>query len=75
MDAEKRRKRSKKFLREQVYQNLKNSIITGEHEPDGRLIEEDLAAKTGTSRTPVREALQKLEKEGLIYRRDRKSVV
>jgi len=56
-------------LRDRIYTSLKHTIITGQREPDGRLIEEAIAADMGTSRTPVREALQKLEKEGLIFRR------
>jgi DNA-binding GntR family transcriptional regulator len=61
--------KKKKLLREHVYTSIKNSIITGEREPRSRLIEERLAEDMGTSRTPVREAFQKLEKEGLIYTR------
>ena len=60
--------RKGKFLREQVYKNLKNTILTGGLEPKKRLIEEKLADEMGTSRTPVREAIQKLEKEGLIHK-------
>jgi DNA-binding GntR family transcriptional regulator len=56
-------------LRDHVYTSIKNAIITAQREPNERLIEETIAADMGTSRTPVREALQKLEKEGLIFRR------
>jgi len=56
-------------LRDHVYALIKNAIITAQREPNERLIEETIAADMGTSRTPVREALQKLEKEGLIFRR------
>ncbi len=58
--------RKGRFLREQVYKNLKGYILNGELLPNTRLIEEKLADEMGTSRTPVREAIQKLEKEGLI---------
>ena len=61
----------KRFLSERVYSGTKNSIITGELEPSTRLIEEDVAEAMRASRTPVREAFQRLEKEGLIYRRPR----
>ncbi|MGA2109840.1 MAG: GntR family transcriptional regulator, partial [Syntrophorhabdales bacterium] len=66
-----REKPSKKDgrLRDQAYASIKNAIITAQLEPNRRLIEETIAADMGTSRTPVREALQKLEKEGLILRR------
>jgi DNA-binding GntR family transcriptional regulator len=60
--------KKKRLLREHVYKNIKNSIISGDLEPSRRLIEEKLAEEMQTSRTPVREAIQKLEKEGLIYR-------
>jgi DNA-binding GntR family transcriptional regulator len=60
--------RKGRFLREQVYRKLKESILNVMLEPNQRLIEEKLAAEMGTSRTPVREAIQKLEKEGLIHK-------
>jgi len=67
-NAEDRKKKKKRLLREHVYTGIKNAIIGGEFEPGKRLIEEKLAEEMKTSRTPVREAIQKLEKEGLIYR-------
>jgi len=67
-NAEDRRKKKKRLLREQVYVAIKGAIIGGEFDPGRRLIEEKLAEDMKTSRTPVREAIQKLEKEGLIYR-------
>ncbi len=66
--AEDIKRKKKRLLREQVYGGIKNAIISGEFEPNRRLIEERLAEDMNTSRTPVREAIQKLEKEGLIYR-------
>lgn len=56
-------------LQERVYDNLKSAIIRGEVESNTRLVEEELAARMQTSRTPVREAFQKLEKEGFLERR------
>jgi len=58
--------RKGKFLREQVYKGLKEKILNGTLPPSRRLIEEKIATEMKTSRTPVREAMQKLEKEGLI---------
>jgi len=58
--------RKGRFLREQVYKKLKTTILDGKLAPNTRLIEEKIASEIGTSRTPVREAIQKLEKEGLI---------
>ncbi len=60
--------RKGRFLREQVYKKLKASVLGGHLPPNKRLIEEKLASEMGTSRTPVREAIQKLEKEGLIHK-------
>ncbi len=53
-------------LREAVYQTLKNSILTGELAPDERLMEIPIAHTLGVSRTPVREAIRRLEKEQLV---------
>ena len=60
--------RKGRFLREQVYKTLKSLILNESLAPNKRLIEEKLASEMGTSRTPVREAIQKLEKEGLIIK-------
>lgn len=49
-----------------VYDNLKAAILSGLLRPKERLAEEHLAETLGVSRTPVREALYKLESEGLI---------
>ncbi|WP_409178875.1 GntR family transcriptional regulator [Brevibacillus fortis] len=53
-------------LREQVYQGLKKAIIMLELKPGERVNDNELAALFGVSRTPVREALKRLEDEGLI---------
>lgn len=53
-------------LRDQVYQSLKKAIITLELEPGQRVLDKNLAAEFGVSRTPVREALKRLEDEGLV---------
>lgn len=49
-----------------VYDRLKDAIITGNLRPLERITENKVAADFGLSRTPVREALQRLEAEGLI---------
>ena len=51
---------------ERVYLGLKRAIATGEITAGERLREIDLAARYGVSRTPVREALKKLQAEGLV---------
>ena len=52
--------------RKRVYEHLKTAILSGLLGPKKRLTEEHLAETLGVSRTPVREALYKLEAEGLI---------
>ena len=52
--------------REKTYDYLKTNILSGHFVPGERLAEEHLAEELGVSRTPVREALHKLEQEGLI---------
>ncbi|WP_026089101.1 MULTISPECIES: GntR family transcriptional regulator [Bacillus] len=53
-------------LRDEVYQVLKKSIVTMEMQPEERLHDKELAERFGISRTPVREALKRLEDEGLV---------
>ena len=48
-------------LREVVFKTLRQSILTGELKPGERLMEIHLAEKLGVSRTPIREAIRKLE--------------
>jgi len=55
-----------KPLREMVYEELKMQILTGKIIPGTRMMEVDLANEIGVSRTPIREAIRKLEKEGLV---------
>lgn len=52
-------------LRNVVYQTLRTAILTGELQPGERLMELQLADRLGVSRTPIREAIHMLEKEGL----------
>ena len=53
-------------LRDVVFNTLRTAIITGEFAPGERLMEISLAERLGVSRTPVREAIRKLELEGLV---------
>jgi DNA-binding GntR family transcriptional regulator len=53
-------------VRDRAYEQLKSRVLAGRFKPGERLTEEHLAEEFGVSRTPVREALHKLELEGLI---------
>ena len=53
-------------LREVVFNTLRQAILKGELKPGERLMEIALAEKLGVSRTPIREAMRKLELEGLV---------
>ncbi len=59
-------------LRDVVFNTLRRAIITGEFAPGERLMEISLANRLGVSRTPVREAIRKLELEGLVIMIPRK---
>lgn len=61
----------KNTLRESVYGSLKAMIVTGQLPPGARVTENELATKLGVSRTPVREALNRLEQDGLMTGRPR----
>lgn len=53
-------------LRDVVFDTLRQAILTGQLQPGERLMEIHLAEKLGVSRTPIREAIRKLELEGLV---------
>lgn len=53
-------------LRDVVFNTLRQAILRGELKPGERLMEIQLANKLGVSRTPIREAIRKLELEGLV---------
>lgn len=59
-------------LRDVVFNTLRQAILRGELKPGERLMEIQLANKLGVSRTPVREAIRKLELEGLVLMIPRK---
>jgi len=58
-----------------VYERLREAIVTGRARPNERLIEAELAERLQVSRTPVRESLQRLAAEGLVVSRRRGWVV
>ena len=59
-------------LRDVVFNTLRAAILKGELKPGERLMEIALADKLGVSRTPIREAIRKLELEGLVVMAPRK---
>ncbi|MCD6304824.1 MAG: GntR family transcriptional regulator [Deltaproteobacteria bacterium] len=56
----------RRSLGQGVYERLKQAIIQGDLGPGSRVVESRLAGIFGISRTPVREAIHKLEREGLL---------
>ncbi len=61
-----------KPLRDVVFENLRSAILEGKLKSGQRLMEVQLAEQLGVSRTPVREAIRKLELEGLVVMLPRK---
>lgn len=59
--------RADRRLVNEVHERLREMIASGEFTPDTRLYQERLAASLAVSRTPLREALLRLEREGLVY--------
>lgn len=59
-------------LRDVVFKTLREAILRGDLKPGERLMELQLAAKLGVSRTPIREAIRMLEQEGLAVTVPRK---
>src|SRR4030042_3962325 len=61
-----RRIKTVRDLKSEVYKIIKEGIINREFLPGTQLKESDLVRKLGVSRTPIREALNQLSKEGII---------
>lgn len=64
-----------KTIRELLFEHIRDLIISGKLEAGRKLVEEELAEQFNVSRTPVREALRKLEIEGLVQYQPRRGVV
>jgi DNA-binding GntR family transcriptional regulator len=67
--------KSSKSLADQAYLAIKDEIVKNRFKPKEVLLEENLAASLGISRTPLRVALKKLEFERLIYVNSSKQAV
>lgn len=61
------------FVREEAYAKLRNWILDGTLSPGAQLRDKELAGKLGVSRTPIREALLRLEDEGLVKTKPNRS--
>jgi DNA-binding GntR family transcriptional regulator len=59
---------SREQVNSQIYADILAKIVSGEYPPGMRLIEEELGQKYKVSRTPIREVLFSLEKDGLVER-------
>lgn len=60
------KKLERTFVRDEAYVLLRDKIVDGTLKPGEKLRDKDLAEQLGVSRTPVREALLKLENEGFV---------
>lgn len=57
---------------ERAYHAIRDGIAAGRYPPGARLVEEAIAEREGVSRTPVRQALRRLEREGVVEIRERR---
>jgi DNA-binding GntR family transcriptional regulator len=64
--SEVRRAKNKRSYADSVYELIRRDILRGTIEPGQRLLEDELSKRYRVSRTPIREALNKLEAEGLV---------
>jgi DNA-binding GntR family transcriptional regulator len=63
------------LIRDQAYDTIKSAILQGELAPNSTIRERELCEKLSISRTPVREALQRLELEGYLQFSPRQGVI
>lgn len=62
----------RKSAGEHIFEHLKRAIIGGDITPGSRMVESRIAETMGVSRTPVREAIHKLEREGFLIKQHRR---
>jgi DNA-binding GntR family transcriptional regulator len=65
----------RRVLSDEIFESMRSAILHGEYRPNQRLVELEIADSLRASRTPVREAMQRLAAEGLIARDRRGWVV
>ena len=61
------------FVRKEAYVKLRNWILDGTLAPGAKLRDKELAEQLGVSRTPIREALLRLEDEGFVKAKPNRS--
>ncbi|GLU45677.1 GntR family transcriptional regulator [Nocardiopsis ansamitocini] len=66
---------AKSLLRENAYRMIRDAIVDGTLAPGERLVDGDLVAWLGVSRTPIREALARLEQAGLVQTKPGRSTI
>ncbi|AHV96310.1 GntR family transcriptional regulator [Paenibacillus sabinae] len=62
-------------IRDKVYEYIKQAIVQGQYKSGDRIIERELADQLNVSRTPIREALFRLESQGFVKTLPRKGVI
>ena len=62
-------------MRDRIHEQLRAAILQGDLAPGTPVVEAELAARLGASRTPIREALRRLESEGLLEPRGLRGTV
>jgi DNA-binding GntR family transcriptional regulator len=62
-------------LRDRAYDDIREAILTGSLHPGERIKERDVAGQMGISTTPVKEALRRLEQDGLVVSQPRRGAV
>lgn len=72
---EPREKIQRTFIREEAYLVLRDWIVQGKLEPSQKLRDKELAELLGVSRTPIREALLRLEDEGFVQTKPNSSTI
>ena len=65
---------SEQLLRDKAYNAIKQKIVTLEYDMGQQLVESDISSQLDLGRTPIREAIQQLSREGLVVIIPRKGV-
>ncbi|KKI91482.1 hypothetical protein WQ54_14520 [Bacillus sp. SA1-12] len=60
------KKDQSKTLQDQVYEYLHEKIVSGNINPGQRIVEKQISQETGVSRSPIREAIRRLNSDGLV---------